>query len=196
MLVPVAHSASLFSIHQTRRSFSAFLCTSINTPLPISTCGTRTQAPRMTRRFLSLYKCWSSYVVESGLQVRATNSPWTGSNVWGRSQSLAPAGWRKNCRSRHGWLPFRKGNSLASRRWCRWETSHPRALRFPAKKTPRVRRRPNDRAPRQHEAARMEPSKKQEVAQKRADKKTQISASSIPAKLFPKLRPGCLQPAA
>ena len=118
-------------------------------------CGTHFRRLRFLAHFLSLCCDWSSGVLESCLQARETYTPRPGSNVRSRCNSPPSARRCQNRWPRYGSMPFRQGNSVASRYWRRWETSHSRALRFPAKKIARIRRRSNDRTPRQYETPRM-----------------------------------------
>ena len=132
--------------------------------------------PTIGAHFLTLWKRWFSHVLGSGLPVRETNPPRSGSNLWGRSPSPASSRRGKNCRPRHGGLPFRKRDSLASRSRRRWETSNPRTLLFSPTKTPRIRRRRYDGTQREHEAPRMANSPRQKSLEKALSKKAQVIA--------------------
>src|ERR1700674_1700850 len=95
-------------------------------------------------------------VLGSCFFLRETNSPRPGSNLWGPCESLAPPRRRAQRRTCYGRNSLWKSHSLASRRrWAR-ETPHPRALRFPAKKTPRKRRHHADRISHQPETPPLE----------------------------------------
>src|SRR6266436_2006138 len=77
--------------------------------------------------------------LEFGIQTGEKNTAWTRHHVRCDCASAEIARWRAHRRTRHGCLPKRTRNPMASRRGCRGQVAAARAERVPATETARNR---------------------------------------------------------